>query len=102
MKVLNPNNSDHEIKLIYRRGLSGNVVFTLTNEVSKDSEILTIDSASTLDGVTTIQFNKTVSDRDRYTIKANDDSGVVYRCKVFVTDQTVQDYSKTKGYIEYE
>lgn len=102
MKVLNPGNTTHEIKLIYRRELSGSVVFTLTNEVTKESETLVLNSSVTTDGITTVNFDKTVLNRSKYILKVADEEGVVYRCKIFSTDQTPQNYDKTKGYLVYE
>lgn len=102
MKVISPDNTTHIIDYIYRRELVGNPVFELTNETTKVSENLSATQITTIDGLSTMYFVKTVSNNEKYTMKVTDDDGVVYRCKVFVTNQDVQNFDKTKGFITYE
>ena len=52
-------------------------------------------------GVLTIPFDLEVKESDRYTIKLTENDIVIFRDKVFCTDQSTQDYKITKNKFIY-
>lgn len=96
MKVLNSADTDHEIIFIPRYYFEGNVTMILYNEETGQN-YETILEPITVDGYVYINFSKTFLNNSSYQIKILSGEEIVYRGKVFVTDQTdLQDYKITK------
>ncbi len=102
MKVLNPNDTTHKIKYIYRRTAVGSKIFSLINEVTKVEEVFTPDFEATYSGITNLMFTKTVEEGSKYILKVTDTEDTIYIGKIFVTGQSSGSYEKTKDYIVYE
>jgi hypothetical protein len=102
MKVLNPDDTTHEVKYIYRRSAVGSKTFALINELTKEEEVFTPDFEATYSGITNMMFTKTVNEGSRYIFKVTDTQDTIYIGKIFVTDQVPKSYNKTKDYIVYE
>ena len=102
MKVLNPNDTTHKIRYIYRRTAVGSKTFVLINEVTKEEEVFTPDFEATYSGITDMMFTKTVQEGSRYILKITDTQDKIYIGKIFVTDQQLNSYNKTENYIVYE
>lgn len=92
MKVLNPNNANHSLKLIPRFTPNVNMVFELKNETTKVVEILNILYIFD-NGILTINFNYSFVNKSNFQIKLTQNNEVLFRGKLFITDQTnLQDY----------
>ena len=92
MKVLNPNNTNHNLTLIPRFTPDVNMVFELKNETTKVKEILNFlyifDNA-----ILTINFNYIFVNKSNFQIKITQNNDVIFRGKLFITDQAnLQDY----------
>lgn len=96
MTVLNPDTTNHEIKIIPRFYADGDVVLELQNEDSK--EVITIELPhQTIDGYMYLSFAQSFKDNSNYRIKITQAGEVAYRGKLFVTNQTdLQDYKISK------
>ncbi len=96
MKILNPDNTTHQIVLQPRFDPTGSIILSFTNEVDKVvSEVL--NTYTFENGVMSISFDLTVLEGNRYFIKALENNSVIYRGRAFATSQIPQDYSLTKG-----
>lgn len=100
MKVVLPSDTSHSITFIPRYYPTGAISLTLINEVTK-VETVVPNANSTLDGITTIDFDFTFKERDKYNMKVTEGTNIVYRGDIFATEQTPQDFDITKGYITY-
>jgi hypothetical protein len=96
MKVLNPLNTEHEIILIPRVYPVGNITLNLYNEES--DEILTYEIMPLItDGLMYLSFTETFINKSNYRIVILDDTDIIYRGKLFITDQTdLENYKITK------
>lgn len=100
MKVLNPNDTSHTISLIPRYYPDSTVVFTIYNESSKLETI--IPNTYTIEnGLFTLIFDYTFTDKDKFDIKIEENS-IVYRGKLMITDQGTQEYKLTNDLYYYE
>ena len=100
MKVLNPNDTSHTISLIPRYYPDSTVVFTIYNESSKLETI--IPNTYTIEnGLFTLIFDYTFTDKDKFDIKIEENS-IVYRGKLLITDQGTQEYKLTNDLYYYE
>jgi len=96
MKVLNSNDTEHEIIFIPRFYFEGDVVMELYNEEKSTTETFTI-TPITIDGYVYIDFEKEFTNNTNCQITITSDDEIVYRGKLFVTDQTdLQEYKITK------
>ena len=95
MKVLNTTDSTHTIKLVPRFYASDSVVLELKNEYSRETETVA-NTYSVSNGVVSIVFDYTFTDKQRFQFKLTKDSNVVYRGKISITDQDPQDFKLTK------
>lgn len=96
MTVLDHNDSSHSLKVIPRYyNVDNTHTLELYNEDTEVETTETIDSRSLADGYITYDFTKTVEENDSYTYKITDatTTKVVSRGRIFVTDQTTQNYS---------
>lgn len=92
MKVLNPNDTNHILKFVPRFSPDENLVFELKNEATKVSEILTFLYIFD-NGILTIDFDYNFINKSNFQIKLIQDNEVIYRGKLFITDQTnLQEY----------
>ena len=64
--------------------------------------MFTPDFEATYSGITDMMFTKTVEEGSRYIFKITDTQDTIYIGKIFVTDQQLNSYNKTKDYIVYE
>lgn len=91
MKILNSNQTNHDLTFIPRFTPDENLVFSLKNEVTKvvvDIPFLIIF----VNGLCTINFDFTFAEKSNYQIKFTQNDEVVYRGKLFITSQPLQDY----------
>lgn len=96
MKVFDPNDTTHNLKVIPRYYNVDNTHTLITKEEGTTAEVTeTIDTRTLAEGYITYTFDKTVSNNQRYSYKITDvtTTKVVSRGKIFVTDQTPQNYS---------
>ncbi len=101
MKVFDPADASHTLVLIPRFMPSTALTFSLTNEATK----VVSTPANTYEiksGKLKVTFTFTFVDKDRYSIKLEDTSEVVYRGKIIATTQTAQDFKLTDGLYLYE
>ena len=101
MKVIDPTDTTHELKIVPRYYPIGALVVTLKNEITK-TEYTPANTYRILDGFLYSAFTYTFTNKDRYQIKITEGTEVVYRGKIFVTTQTPQDYKITDGIYYYE
>ena len=117
MKILNPDNTTHYITLQPRFDPTSVLTLELTNEVTKEVIVIGLNTDFDADlsgelemvfgfvgniyvlenGVLVITFDLEVLESDRFTIKITQEDIVIYRGKVFVTNQNPQEYKLTKG-----
>jgi len=96
MKVLSPNDIEHELILIPRFNITGDVVMELYNEETSQTISQTL-TPITIDGYVYIDFEQTFVNNSNFQIKILSNDEVVYRGKLFITDQTdLQQYEITK------
>jgi hypothetical protein len=100
MNVVNPEDSSHVIAVIPRYYDFGETVLTLSNSID-DDEIVT-HTTSVTNGILSISFDFTFVERDKYDVKLTEGTEVVYRGKLFATEQEAQDFDITVNYISYE
>lgn len=97
MIVLNPDQTSHEIVIIPRFYFQGEVVMELYNE--DKSTTLTFElTPTTIYGYVYLMFDQEFENNTNYQIKITLGNSIVYRGKLFVTNQTddLQDYKITK------
>ena len=97
MNILNHNNTTHILKIIPRFYLMGDVVLELKSEETKAISQLTITPRIS-NGYMFLQFEKAFEKASNWQVKVTEESEIVYRGKLFVTDQTAdtQHYKTTK------
>lgn len=103
MKILNPIDTEHEIVLIPRFYVSGDVVLELTDETTKEIIMHTL-TPITIDGFMYINFTETFINNQKFQIKITENNEIVFRGILFVTDQSsdTQNYKISKGVFTYE
>lgn len=102
MKVVNPELTTHTTVLIPRFETSSLVTFDLTNETTKETTSITVDTQDLTDGIMSITYDNTFTDKQKYEMKLYNAEGVVYRGKIIATTQETQDYKLTNGLYFYE
>lgn len=101
MNVVNPNDSTHIIKFIPRYYPSDAIVFSLYDEATQLTEV--VDNLYlTTNGITSLSFDYTFTENQKFRIKITDINGVVFRGKLLATSQEPQDYKLTNGLYFYE
>lgn len=96
MNVVNPEDSEHTIKLIPRYYPTDAISLSLFNEATQSSE--TVDNEYTVtDGNFFLTFTYEFTENQRFQIKLKEDSEVVYRGKLISTTQQPQEYKVTQG-----
>ena len=101
MKVVNPNNTSHSFLFVPRYYNFGTLEFILTNPVTAVATTVT-NTNTTEDGFTSISFDFTFANNDKYEITIKDDEEIVYRGKLIATNQETQSYKLTAGFYVYE
>jgi len=110
MKIVSPNDEDHQITLIPRNNEQQGIILDIINDATK--EVTTLNSTFTnfvsynyLDGIGYLDVTFNFEDKQKYTIKVycslNQDN-VIYRGNVLSTTQETQDYKQTKDLYFYE
>lgn len=100
MKVVLPIDTEQSINFIPRVYPTGAISFYLKNEATK-TETLVSNSYVISDGVITLTFTFDFSERDKYQIRILEGTDIIYRGKLFATEQTPQDFSLIEGFISY-
>ena len=101
MKVVNPNDTTHVIKLIPRLYEITSIDLSLYNEATQVTTTVT-DAYSITNGISTLTFDFTFEENDKYQFKLVNGSNVVYRGKLIATTQDTQEYKLTNGLYTYE
>jgi len=96
MKVLSPENTEHEIVFIPRFYFEGAVVMSLYNEETSVTTTYNV-TPNTADGYVYLEFEEDFINNTNFQIKITIDDEVVFRDKLFITDQTdLENYQITK------
>lgn len=103
MNILPPTATSHTLKIIPRYYTEDDLVMTLFNEESKVETDYVIEPV-VLDGYMYISFVQGFVNNSNYQIKIHLNNDIVYRGKLFITDQSsnTQDYKITKDVFIYE
>lgn len=100
MKVVNPIDTEHLVVIITRFAITGDLVLELYNEGLKTTETVECTS-TTSNGLTTLVFEYTFKEDERYQMKVSDDVQVVYRDIIKSTSQNTQDFKSANGLYYY-
>lgn len=100
MKVLNPNDTTHEIELIPRYYPLGALKLEFYNETTQEATNLT-NIYVINDGIMTISFDLTVSEGEKHQFRLIDGYNIVYRGKIRVTSQETEDFKDTNNAYYY-
>lgn len=101
MKVVNPANTTHSIKLVPRYYSSDTLTLLLINQTTKEQTTVA-QTNTTVNGLTTFTFDFTFAERDKFTFKITDLNGVIFRGDIFATSQATQDFNILDNYYTYE
>ena len=104
MKIVNPDNSTHNVKLIPRAYTFDDITLNLYNESTKEETDIVLVYGSGFNisaGYLTITFDYDFTDGDKYQVKLTS-SEVLYRGKLMATTQDTQAYSQTTDLYYYE
>lgn len=96
MKVINSGNTTHEIILIPRFYAEGEITMELFNEETK--EVLSFSLMTLiLNGYLYVNFDYIFKNNSNFQIKITFENEIMYRGKLFVTNQTdLENYKITK------
>ena len=96
MNVVNPNNTNHNLKIIPRFYPSGDLVFELDNDQI-------IDNTYYFDGgYIYLTFELDILEGQKFQIKITENNEVVYRGKLIATSQDTQTFKASKDLYYYE
>ena len=101
MKIVLPSDTTHNVTLIPRVYPTASVVWALYNEATKVTTTPS-NTYATLNGETTVTFDSTFTEGDKYQIKMTEGADVIFRGKLLATEQTPQAYRLTNGLYFYE
>jgi len=101
MNIVNPNDTAHELKIIYRFDIPTEIIFNLYNEETQVSETVT-NLFSVSDGYLIISFDFDFIAGQKFQIKITDGADVVYRGKLLVTTQSTQTFKASNELYYYE
>lgn len=100
-KVVNPTNTTHSFDFEPRFKQTTTVDLHLTNESdSKEYEVAN-NTQELKNNLIKITFDYTFKESDKYQIKILEGEKVIYRGKLFATEQETQDFVITQSYLEY-
>lgn len=91
MIVIDPNDTTHNITITPRYYNANANTFKITDEDTRLESTL-VNSKSISNGQATYTVDITTSEGKSYSVKIEDGSLVVWRGKIFVTEQTTQIY----------
>lgn len=100
MKVLLPINTTHTINIEPRFYPTGVLGLKIVKEGINTFETST-PTYTILNGVMSLNFGLVGLEGQKYTIKLTEGTTVVYRCKLFFTAQTPEDYKQTNNLYIY-
>ena len=102
MKVLNPFNVEHELVIIPRYYTTSNVNIVLKDELTSDVFNYSVTPLN-IDGYMYLNFEENFTNNTNYQLTVNSGLEVIYRGKVFVTDQSndTQNYKITKDTFQF-
>lgn len=101
-KVVNPNNTTHSFEFIPRFEAQSNTLYLKNEATETETKIDSGIYEDQKNELVKITFDFDFVERDKYQICISDDDGeVVYRGKLFATEQKPQDFVITEGYIKY-
>jgi len=101
MKVVNPNNTSHEIIIIPRQYSYSVLELSLYNEETQVTNIIT-NTHVTVDGLLYIFFDYDFIDGQKFQVKISEGSEVLYRGKLMVTSQNAQSFKASNELFYYE
>lgn len=97
MTIVNPNLASNTIKVLprYYASTTTNITVTVTNEDTRQDVTQTLSSISVSDGFLSFNTNASFLENSTYRIKIveNTLNEVVFRGKIFSTDQSKQNYT---------
>lgn len=100
MKVLNPNNTSHSIKLIPREYPTLNISLVITKEGYNTTQTV-VSTYSISNGLMTLNFDLEGVAQDRFSYKLTEGETVISRDKLFFTEQEPQEFKLTKNTFTY-
>lgn len=103
MNVFSPDDTTHTLKIIPRFYPVGSVTVSIKDEA--DKEVFTTSGMPTItDGYLYFDITKTFENKSNHQIQITGQDEVVYRGKIFVTDQAddTQAYKISKDVFTYE
>lgn len=100
MTILNPNNTTHNIVIIPRYDVE-NITLILRNEETDVTEEFDLFSTYA-NGYMTIELEKEVKEGENFEIEVRDINVILFRGKVFCTEQTdLENYKNNTDIIRY-
>lgn len=100
MKVVSPLNTNHTIVIEPRFSIDGVISMVITKEGYNTITEL-IPTYNEVNAVGYLTFNLVGEEQDRFSVKVTRLGEVVYRCKLFFTEQTPQDFKLNKDTFIY-
>lgn len=100
MKVLLPSETTHTIYLIPRFYPSGVLSMVVVKEGVNTSETIT-PTYIVNGGIISLTFDLVGLEQSRFSVKILENDNVIYRDKLFFTEQTPQDFKLTKNTYVY-
>lgn len=100
MKIVNQNNTTHNIKFVPRYYPTGIINVHLYNESSGEFFVENC-IYSVLDGYLFLTFDFNFINKDRFSFKVMENNNVVYRGKIFSTIEETQNYKQSTYLYEY-
>lgn len=101
MKVVNPNNTNHDIKLISRVYPVDALDLLLYNE-STQIETSVVNTYILQDGFLYLNFDFNFVEGDKFQIKILENTNVIYRGKLIATAEETQTYLNDNNEYYYE
>lgn len=101
MKIVNPDNTSHSIRIITRYFFDGDFIFKIYNKSKKEELIVENYTYQLNDGFMDILFDFNFNDKDRFSFKLLDGSEILYRGMIYATAGETQDYKQSIGRYEY-
>lgn len=101
-KVVNPINPTHTIAFVPRFDSASPFLLHLTNEATGVEQAVAVNSDSILkNDIKTITFDFTFTEKQKFQIRLNQDSEIVYRGLLIATEQDPQNYKPDEGFLTY-
>lgn len=100
MKIVNYNNTNHQIKIVPRYYPIDTLEIHLHNESENINNIVPC-TYSILDGYVIINFDFDFIDKDRFSFKIMENTNVVYMGMIFSTIEETQNYKQSNYIYEF-